>query len=59
MILKDNQCNVPGSVYLLMIIAAKDKRADVGRLTQEDISVVCNMLRWPDTGKDLIINVNF
>ena len=46
--------HIIASVYMLMIIAAKHKRAEIERLTQVDITHMCNALRWPDTGKEVI-----
>lgn len=40
-----------GSIYFLMIIAAKNLRVKVGLLQQTIIDNICNALRWPDHGK--------
>jgi hypothetical protein len=43
-----NLYSLIGSIYLLMLIAAKHKRADIGRLRFHEVDAICNIIRWPD-----------
>jgi hypothetical protein len=40
-----------GSIYFLMLIAARDLRVRVANLRQDTIDSICNALRWPKQGK--------
>ena len=39
-----------GSIYLLMLIAAKHKRAVIGHLRFHEVDAICNAIHWPDPG---------
>jgi hypothetical protein len=46
-----------GTIYLLMIIAAREKRYGVTSLSFKIIDAVCNHIRWPNTGEKLFFSL--
>lgn len=40
-----------GSIYLLMIIAEKNRRIEIGKMKFDAIYALCNAVRQPDPGE--------